>query len=54
MTKLLTIALATVISVLSNPMTFSLKVAVTLNKPLTVVADVDVKATVGAMLSTMA
>ena len=51
MTKLPTVALATVISVLSNPVTFSLKVAVTLNGALTVVADVDVKAIVGAMLS---
>ena len=50
-TKLPIKALARVISVGSNPVTFSLKVAVTLNKPLTVVAEVDVKATVGAMLS---
>jgi hypothetical protein len=50
-TKLPTVALATVISVLSNPATSSLKVAVTLNAALTVVADGDVKATVGAVKS---
>ena len=47
-TKLPTFALATVILVLSNPVTFSLNVAVTLNKPFTVVVDADVKTTVGA------
>jgi hypothetical protein len=48
-TKLPTVALATVISVLSNPVTSSLNVAVTLNKPFTVVVDADVKTTVGAV-----
>jgi hypothetical protein len=50
-TKLPTVALATVISVLSNPVTSSLNVAVTLNKPFTVVVDADVKTTVGATVS---
>ena len=50
-TKLPTFALVTVISVLSNPVTFSLNFAVTLNAALTVVADADVKATVGAVKS---
>ena len=47
-TKLPTVALARVISVLSKPVTFSLNVAVTLNKPFTGVVDADVKTTVGA------
>jgi hypothetical protein len=42
-TKLPTVALPTVISVLSNPVTSSLNVAVTLNAALTVVADVDLR-----------
>ena len=50
-TKLPTFALVTVISVLSNPVTSSLNVAVTLNAAFTVVADADVKATVGAVAS---
>ena len=50
-TKLPTVALVTVISLLSNPVTFSLNVAVTLNAALTVVVDGDVKATVGAVIS---
>jgi hypothetical protein len=50
-TKLPTVALVTVISVLSNPVTSSLNVAVTLNAALTVVADADVKVTVGAVKS---
>jgi hypothetical protein len=40
-----------VISVLSKPLTSSLNVAVTLNGALTVVAEVDVKVTVGAVAS---
>ena len=51
MAKLLAAALATVISVLSKLVTFSLKVAVTVNKPVTVVAEGDVKLTVGAVKS---
>jgi hypothetical protein len=50
-TKLPTVALVTLISVLSNPVTSSLNVAVTLNAALTVVADADVKATVGGVKS---
>jgi hypothetical protein len=50
-TKLSTVALATVISVLSKPLTSSLNVAVTLNKPVTVGVEVDVKATVGGVMS---
>ena len=50
-TKLPTVALVTVISLLSNPVTFSLNVAVTLNKPFTVVVDADVKTTVGSVVS---
>ena len=43
-TKLPTVALATVISVLSNAVIFSLNVAVTLNKPFTkVVGDPEVR-----------
>jgi nitrogen fixation protein FixH len=49
-TKLPTVALATVISVLSNPVTSSLNVAVTLKGALTVVADADVKVTDGAVI----
>ena len=51
MAKFPTVALATVISVLSKPVTSSLNVAVTLNAALTVVVDGDVKATVGAVIS---
>ena len=53
-TKLPTVALVTVISLLSklsNPVTFSRNVAVTLNGALTVVGEADVKVTVGAMPS---
>jgi hypothetical protein len=50
-TKLPTVALVTVISVLSNPVTSSLNVAVTLNGAFIVVADAEVKATVGAVKS---
>ena len=51
LTKLPIVALATVISVLSNPLTFLLNVAVTLNKLFTVVVDADVKTAVGAVVS---
>jgi len=50
-TKLPTVALPTVISVVSNPVTSSLNVAVTVNALLTVVAEVDAKVTVGARVS---
>ena len=50
-TKLLTVPFPTVRSVLSKPVTSSLKVAVTLNAPLIVVAEVDAKVTVGAVTS---
>ena len=43
--------LATVTSVAINPITVSLKVAVTKNGAFVVVGDVDVRATVGATVS---
>jgi hypothetical protein len=43
--------LATVISLLSNPATFSLNVAVTLNAALTRVAEFEFKVTDGAVTS---
>jgi len=49
--KLLAFPPATVISVVSKPVTSSLKVAVTPNKPLTVAVEVEVKVTVGAVIS---
>jgi len=47
----LTVPFATVTSVSINPVTVSLKVAVTVNKPLTVAAEVDAKVTVGGTAS---
>ncbi len=48
---MLIFALPTVMSVVSNPVTSSLNVALTPNKPLTVGVEVDVKVTVGATVS---
>jgi len=50
-TKLPTVALATVISLLSNSVTSSVNVAVTLNAALTVVAEFEFKLTDGAVIS---
>jgi len=49
--KPLTVPFATVTSVSINPVTLSLKVAVTENGAFVVVGDADVKATVGAVIS---
>ena len=45
--KPLTVPLVTLMSLLLNPVTFSLKVAVTENGAFIVVGEADVKATVG-------
>ena len=47
----LTVPLATVTSVSINPVTVSLKVAVTRNDAFVVVGDADVKVTFGAVIS---
>ena len=49
--KLPAVPLLTVISEISKPVAASLNVAVTVNNPFTVVAEVELNATVGAVLS---
>ena len=49
--KLLIVLLVRFTSLAINPVTFSLKVAVTKNGAFVVVGDADVKATVGAVIS---
>ena len=49
--KPLTVPLVTLMPLLLNPVTFSLKVAVTKNGAFIVVGEADVKATVGGVIS---